>query len=123
MTKRINKSENTEVLFIGFPQTSLANFVPAQCEASKQPDGHLTIDLPETLVKEAEDPQEEYNRWKETIPLAEAKENKSQPTLADRPVSMTGIMKKVMEYNVLEHTPIECMQFLTNIQRQLVGIL
>lgn len=123
VTRRFIKSADADMLFVGFPQTSLSRLLPEGCEAKEQGEGYLLIVLPDSLMKGEEDRLKDYANWKNTIPMAEAKEKKSQPTLADRPVSMTGIMKKVMAYNVLEHTPIESMQFIQDIQRQLVEIL
>lgn len=85
-------------------------------------EGHVVLELPETLMPKGEDYTRGFENWKTTIPVAQAKE-KPLPTMADRPVSMTRIMKNVMEYNVLEHSPIECMQFVTHIQKQLAEIL
>lgn len=123
VTRRFIKSVDADMLFVGFPQTSLSRFVPEGCEAKEQGEGHLLVCLPDTLMKGDHDRTEEYASWRSTIPMAETKEKKTQPTLADRPVSMTGVMRKVMSYNVLEHSPIETMQFVTDIQRQLVEIL
>lgn len=123
VTRRFVKSADADMLFVGFPQTSLTRFLPENCKAEEQEDGHLLIKLPDSLMKGEKDRTEDYANWKNTIPMAEAKDKKPQPTLADRPVSMTGVMKKVMAYNVLEHTPIESMQFIQDIQRKLVEIL
>lgn len=122
VTRRFIKSADADMLFVGFPQTSLERLMPENCKAEPLEDGHLVIALPDTLIKGEQDQTQEYENWKNTIPMAKAKE-KPLPVLADRPVSMTGIMKKVLEYNVLEHSPIECMQFVTDIQRQMVSIL
>ena len=123
VTRRFIKSADSDMLFVGFPQTSLSRLLPEGCETVEQGDGPLLLSLPETLMKGDFDRTQEFANWKSTIPMAEAKEKKPQPTLADRPVSMTGVMKRVMKYDVLQHSPIECMQFIQDIQRQLVEIL
>lgn len=123
VTRRFIKSANADMLFVGFPQTSLSRLLPEGCEAIEQGEGHLLIVLPDSYIKGEEDRATDFANWRNTIPMAEAKEKKSQPTLADRPVSVTGVMKKVMAYNVLEHSPIESMQFIQDIQRQLAEIL
>lgn len=122
VTKRYNKSVESDMVFIGFPKTSLSKFTPNGAMPVDAADGHIVMSLPETLVPATAEMNKEFENWKTTIPVARAKE-KPQPVLDDRPVSMTGIMKRVLEYNVLEHSPIECMQFVTAIQRQLVEIL
>ena len=109
VTRKYNKSVDADVFFIGFPQASLEKFTPEGCNIETIAEGHLVLTLPESLLPSNGNNEETYLRWRETIPLAETKIKTSLHPLADRPVSMTGIMKKVMEYNVLEHSPIECM--------------
>ncbi|MBR1877796.1 MAG: hypothetical protein IJ814_02195 [Paludibacteraceae bacterium] len=121
-TKRHNKSLNTDVVFVGFPQTSLPKFTPENATPKEVAEGHIEMLLPETLMPVGADYSKEYADWKSAIQLAQTVE-KPLPTLADRPVSLTGVMKKVLEYKVEQHSPIECMQFVSDIQRQLIEIL
>ena len=122
VTKRYNKSIETDLVFVGFPKTSLQKFLPEGTSIEEKEDGRIIMTLPETLFQPQPESEQEYTNWRSTIPMAEPKQ-KPLPTLANRPVSVTGIMKKVMEYNVLEHSPIECMQFVSDIQRQLAELL
>ncbi len=121
-TKRHNKTLETDVVFVGFPKTSLQKFTPKDAVITTISEDHLLMVLPETMMPDGEDYNRGFDNWKTAIPLAQTKD-KPLPALADRPVSMTGVMKKVMGYNVLEHSPIECMQFIQDIQRQLAEIL
>ena len=121
-TKRYNKSVSADMVFVGFPKTSLQKFTPENVEVREMSEGHWVFFLPETMMPEGEDYNKGFEDWKTTIPLAQAKQ-KPLPALADRPVSLTGVMKKVLEYNVLEHSPMDCMQFVSDIQRQLVEVL
>ena len=66
--------------------------------------------------------EEEYKNWRETIPMSEPKE-KSNPLLADHPVSLTSIMKQILEYDLEEHSARESEQFLKDIKRKLIRIL
>ena len=109
-TKRHNKSLDKDLVFVGFPKMSLPKFTPENVEPRELSEGHLVMSLPETLMPEGEDYNKDFENWKTAIPLAQPQQ-KPLPVLADRPVSLTGVMKKVMAYNVLEHTPIESMQF------------
>lgn len=111
-----------DLVFVGFPKASLSKFTLENVVTSEVSEGHLVMTLPETMMPIGEDYNKGFENWKTTIPLVQTKQ-KPLHTLADRPVSMTGIMKKVMEYNVLEHSPIECMQFVSDIQRQLAEVL
>ena len=122
VTKRHVQSVDAPMVFVGFPQTSMEKFTPQDCSTQQVENGHIVLTLPQTMIRGAESMAADFAQWKESIPIAEAKHN-PQPLLAEHPVSLTGIMKKVLEYNVLEHSPIESMQFITNLQRQLTEVL
>ncbi len=110
VTKRYNKSIEVEMAFVGFPKTSLQKFVHEGAATSEAEEGRIVMTLLESLFQPSSENEEEFANWKTAIPLAQPQQ-KPLPVLADRPVSLTGVMKKVMAYNVLEHTPIESMQF------------
>lgn len=108
--------------FVGFPKTSLQKFVPEGAATSEAEEGRIVMTLPESLFQPSSEDEEEFANWKTAIPLAQTQQ-KPLPILADRPVSLTGVMKRVLEYKVLEHSPMECMQFVSDIQRQLAEVL
>lgn len=70
--------------------------------------------LPEELVHpDAEDStlQTEFENWRTTIPLAgTAGEEKVKGAQAkvSQPVFVTGIMRQIFEFQVENHSPIEC---------------
>lgn len=97
VTRRFIKSTDSDMLFVGFPKTSLSRLLPEGCETKEQDEGHLLVCLPDILVKGEQDRTHEFANWRSTIPMAETKDKKTLPSLADRPVSMTGVMKKVLE--------------------------
>ena len=122
VTKRQIQSVDAPMLFIGFPQTSIEKFSPEGVKPQVVTEGHLLLTLPEIMIKGIDTMPDDFIHWKETIPLSEAKE-KPQPVLANRPVSLTGVMKQVLQYKVEQHSPVECMQFVSDLQRQLVELL
>ena len=100
-TKRHNKTLDMDLVFVGFPKASLPKFTPENVVPVEVSEGHLVMTLTEIMMPVGEDYNKGFENWKTTIPLVQTQQ-KPLPTLADRPVSMTGIMKKVMGYNVLE---------------------
>lgn len=124
-TRRENKKAKTDIVSIGFPISSLEKYTPAEARTEQAEEGHLIWHLPDTLIKDPTNLNEQYTRWRSAIPMTEAKtkSNAPLPVLADHPVSITGIMKQVLAFRVESHSPMECMQFLLDIQTQLVGSL
>lgn len=112
-----------ELVFIGFPQSSMNKFVPQGVEPSVEED-RVVFQLPESLVNDITDYTENFENWKQAQPLTEPKQRNGQnpPSLANHPVTITGVFKEVMAWNVMDHTPIETMQFLTAIQQKLASI-
>lgn len=74
VTRRFIKSADTDMLFVDFPKTSLSRLLPEGCEAKEQGDGHLLIVLPDSFMKGEENRATDFANWKNTIPMAEAKE-------------------------------------------------
>ncbi len=122
VTKRMIQSVDAPMLFIGFPQTSISKFTPEGTATTQVGEGHVLLSLPPAMIKSSDTMSDDFARWKDSVPLSETKD-KPQPVLADHPVSLTGVMKRLLEYNVLEHSPLECMQFVSGIQRQLAEVL
>ena len=69
VTRRFIKSADADMLFVGFPQTSLARLLPEGCEAKEQGEGHLLIVLPNSLMQGEEDRATDYANWRNTIPI------------------------------------------------------
>ncbi len=122
VTKRMIQAVDAPMLFIGFPQTSISKFTPEGTTTTQVEEGHLLLSLPETMIKSSNTMSDDFSKWKASAPLSEPKD-KPQPVLADRPVSLTGVLKRLLEYNVLEHSPMECMQFVSDMQRKLAEVL
>ena len=122
LTCRMVKSVDAKMVFLGFPKSSLGKFTPAGSSPKPVDETHLILPLPETIIKGAANMEQDFAKWKDALPLTEAKEKTQQP-LADRPVSMTAIMKKLLDFQIEQHSPIECMMFISELKRQLAAIL
>lgn len=132
VTKRMFKALKTDMLFIGFPQTSLEKFKPETAVVNELPDKCVVLVLPEVMVTPDSDStlEADYQNWRTTIPLAESKEAKisaeqqSLPARANNgSVSMTGIMKQILEFPVESHSPIDCMLFLVDVKKYISSLL
>ena len=123
VTHRQVKSVDTDILFIGFPITSLQKFTPIGSVMESIDEKHVVMLLPETLVKNIENIKVDFDNWRKTIPIAPPKGNDMSQSLSDHPVKLTDIMKKMLDYRVEQHTPIECMLFIADIQKQLIGLI
>ena len=130
VTRRIFKAVKADMLFIGFPQTSLEKFKPETAVVNELPDKCIVLMLPEVMVlpDEGSTLEADYQFWRNTIPLAESKESKpaeqSVPVRANSgSVSMTGIMKQILEFPVESHSPIDCMLFLVDVKKNISSLL
>ncbi len=129
VTKRFVKNINADMVFIGFPKTSFDKFQLEGAQIDDLGETGLLMTLPDGLVHpDSEDTtlETEFNDWKTTIPLATKEEIPKEKTVyADngKPVTLTGIMRRLMEYQVENHSPIDCMLFLTDVKQQLSALL
>lgn len=126
VTKRHIQSVDADMTYIGFPQTSWEKFRIEGSTVEKSGEKDIVMQLPESLFNEEQinNMPAEYEAWKTSIPLVEPKEkDKTPPSLAQHPVSLTGIMRKVLEWQVEQHSPIESMLFLADVKKQLAELL
>ena len=130
VTKRVFKAIKSDMLFIGFPQTSLEKFKPETAIIKESEDKCVILLLPETMVTPDKDStlENDYQNWRDTVPFADGKDKKSPeqslPTrAATGSVSMTGIMKHILEFPVESHSPIDCMLFLVDVKKELSSLL
>lgn len=132
VTRRMFKAMKTDMLFIGFPQTSLEKFKPETAVVNELPSKCIVLILPEVMVApdSGSTLEADYQNWRTTIPLAEGKETKlsaEQQSLSGRAntgsVSMTGIMKQILEFPVESHSPIDCMLFLVDVKKNISSLL
>lgn len=73
VSKRLFKSIDNPVAYIGFPDTSLAKWLPEGADQRVEDEKHLVLTLPELMVADsAEAMAAAYAEWKEAIPLTES---------------------------------------------------
>lgn len=129
VTRRFIKNANSDIVFIGFPQSSLEKFCPEDSHCTVLDDKNVLLSLPEDLVtvEEGHTLEKDFENWRTTIPEAETKEKASDsktPKISTAsPVSMTGVMKQIMEFPIESNTPIDCMLFLADVKKHLSSLL
>ena len=123
-TRRNFRGYEQDAVFIGFPKDSLGKFTPKGSTVTDIDEGHKIVTLSASMLTSGTGSDTDFTQWRETIPLTQPKEKDTRiPVLANRPVSLTGIMKQVLDYRLEQHSPLDCMLFLSDLQRQLTGIL
>lgn len=130
VTRRTIAAANSDLLFIGFPQSSLDKFKPEGASVALFDDKNVLLTLPEGMVVPSEGStlEQEFQNWRTTIPLTESKTEQQKGIKAPKlssssPVSMTGIMKSIMEFSIESNTPIDCMLFLAEVKKHLSSLL
>ena len=128
VTRRQVKNTGSDLLFIGFPQTSLDKFKPDGATVSVFDEKNVLLVLPEQMlvVEEGHTLEEDFQNWRNAVPIAESKDDKEgkAPRIStSSPVSMTGVMKQIMEFPIESNTPIDCMLFLADVKKHLSSLL
>lgn len=132
-TRREQKSELTDdatVVFIGFPITSLAKYLPEEAQAVTNEDKSVVITLPQSTYPEAEDIgslEEDFRHWKSSVPMAQPPKKTVRDDLKSsvemQPHRLSEVMLRVLAFPVEQKTPMECMGFITEIKQQLASLL
>lgn len=126
VTRRFVKSVDGDVLYIGFPRTSLEKYVLEGTEVEDDGAGTVVLRLAETLFppeNERETLPIDFAAWREHQPMTEQKNDKkngeNEAQNAVQPMSATGIMQQLQAFAIESSTPIECMLFLVELKKKL----
>ena len=124
VTRRFVKLLDSDVVYIGFPRTSLQKYVLDGTEVEECEDGSVVLRLSATLFppeSECKVLSVDFEAWREHLPMAEKTVQKQatdkQPMV--QPVSPTGIMQQVLMFPIESRSPIECMLFFAEIKHKL----
>ena len=133
------KTSNYDYVYVGFPPDSLDKFTPDHATRTQSDDGiYIDMILPADML----DPsvtQEEYGvkfqNWKHSITpqgskkdgsnvnggsgkLSLGKELKYSDTIdLNLPMRMTDVMQRIMKFNVVMKSPMDCQNFIVEIQQ------
>jgi len=128
--KRQFKNENANMVFVGFPVTSLQKFTPENVEVRHNAEGGMLVTLPETVFAPettGRSLHEEFENWKQSVPLTEnsKKEMESEKRSGggSHPFRITDIMHQILSYPIEQKSPLECMSFLAEIKKGIAEIV
>ncbi|MBP3763759.1 MAG: hypothetical protein J6I49_07775 [Bacteroidales bacterium] len=129
VTHRLLKG-GEDIVFVGFPLTSLERYVPQGADVQPSGEAVVEVRLPETAFPPDADAgtlQAGFADWKQAQPLTEASKKKAdeEKRAADRNAHprLTDIMLRIVAYPVEQHSPMECMAFLSDVKQQISQIL
>lgn len=129
VTHRLLKG-GEDIVFVGFPLTSLERYVPQGANTQLAGETGTTVQLPGTAFPpeaNAETLQVGFANWKRSQPMTEASKKKveEEKRMAERNAHprLTDIMLRILAYPVEQHSPMECMAFLSEMKQQISEIL
>ena len=127
-TKRRFKSEDSAVVFIGFPLTSLSKYSPEGAEVTESEDKSVELLLPVGLFGDAADVAAlttDFANWKQGVPLAESSKRDAPAGIdgSQRPGRLTDVMHRILVYPIEQKSPLESMQFLADVKRSIADII
>ena len=129
-TKRKFKNEDSCVVFIGFPVSSLAKYTSEGVSVKAGEEKSMDLVLPEEAFQEGVEVsllQSEFDHWKDSVPLVESSKKETDGGIssaaASRPSRLTDIMHRILTYPIEQKSPLESMQFLAEIKRSIADII
>jgi len=119
------KSKENDYVYVGFPPESLEKFTPTTAVVTKSDDGALVdMVLPQEVFEPsvtAEELFKKFQEWKQGIaPQSGNRKSVVGKELKEndvKPMRMSDIMHQIMQFNVARKSPIECMTFISDIQK------
>ena len=136
VVKRDVKSNQSFFLIVGFPKESLEKYTIEDSKVEFLTDESVLVTLSEALVKpDKEDGtlEEDYQNWHTTTAdtldkqAAEKKETDAKQdantSSRNKVVTATGIIRELLRYKTMEHSPFEWGQFITGLQQDALQLL
>lgn len=134
VTHTLFKDIEDSVALIGCPAANLEGSVPTGAELVRIDEKTFDLVLSDSLLPDGYSPelmQKEYEAWKQSLP--EAKESNSRKkghSHTSSPIGLplpflrlTDIMRSIIAYDVHRHTPMECVEFLSEIRQKLIMMI
>ena len=133
VTHTLFKDIEDSVALIGCPSANLEGNVPAGAELVRLDEKAFDLVLSDSLLPDGYSPElmrKDYEAWKQSLP--EAKESNSRkrqqgtsaPSVSTAsPLRLTDIMRQLVSYDVHRHSPLECVEFLSDVRQQLLSMI
>ncbi len=138
VTTRQVKAVGQAVSMIGFPPASLEKYAPKGALIEPQTDGSIVVTLTPDMMPDDTDIQaiaSEYEQWKAQQPITDSKPAKKEPDGGDDPfddpytphrprhVSLTSVMRQILAYPLERKSPMECVEFVAELKRQVISLI
>ena len=118
LTKKFIKRVNCEVVYCGFPSNSLKEVLAlVQDKTLEESETEITISGFEPIDNKT------FDEWKNDIPLIEKRDQPKPVSTNDKTALDLEILERVRSFQLANSTPMECQQFLMEIQSQLNGTI
>lgn len=125
------------VASVGFPSESMEKFLPAGSTVEQSGENELTAEIPAELLPSDYTPDmlhQDFETWKTSLPAAvpvgKQKVQKeaggdAEPLTAGAAdyAGLRAVMRQILAFNVNQSTPLQCMQFITQMQSQLAMVI
>ena len=115
ITKKFYKNVNSEIIYLGFPNNSLEQILQTVNEKNVQKNEKQII------INNYQFDISQFISWKNKISII--KNSKNPETFEKFQQPENNIFKKIRNYPIASKTPIECQQFLIEIQKEINGTL
>ena len=119
-----------DIIFVGFPLTSLDRYTPQGAFISPSGDKSIEMAWPTDVFApdaDSESLHKAFEDWKQCQPLTEASKKKveEEKVCAERNAHprLTDVMLRILAYPIEQHSPMECMTFLSDIKQQISEII
>jgi len=134
-TRRHFKGMDRDIVFIGFPFTSLDKFFSGVKSLHSPDDRNLIFQLPDGTFPHDSTPEGlagAYQNWKSSVPISENKRKRPEgadSASSDRtddnlpPSRMTDVMRRILSYPIERKSPLECMSFLAELKSDLSNLI
>jgi hypothetical protein len=118
ITKKHFKGLNSDVVYLGFPNTAISELL------SLAKSKGYTVDSQEKLITiRGIESLDGFEQWKAVIPYQMTGDN-SKGTLSEPEEKYdSGLVARIRKFPVAERTPIECQQFVTELQNTINGTI
>ena len=127
--KRLKQGDET-LIFVGFPVSSLMNYVSSQSQLITKSEKQVDLVFPLSVIGDVLDVsclETEYLNWKSSIPLSESSKKKSSETLLQykdiATITVEELLKEVACYPIEQKTMMESIAFLSHLKQKVLNII
>ena len=128
-THRTNKGVDKDIIFVGFPLTSLQKWTPTGADCKEQEEKHFCILLRQELDEAGVEQMKDYfAEWKASVPIVALSAKKSDAKMHVTDNSMQAsdaseLVRTIMEFPIERKNMLECVAFLSSVREQAISIL